>query len=63
MSGPAKATPGGQVLVSKTSFYYFLSDITPFPFYLQISYILIKSDKGAYKQGEAVISEKQITKR
>ena len=42
MSGAAKASPGGQVLVSKTGFYLF-SEIIPF-------LLLIK--------GEGVISEK-----
>ena len=29
MSGPAKASPGGQVLVSKADFYLFFLKITP----------------------------------
>jgi len=41
MSGPAKASPGGQILVSGAGFFFFFSEFTPFLLLIRKFLILI----------------------
>ena len=44
MSGPAKTSPGGQVLVAKPCLYFFLLDFMPFIFLLTVILFFIKTN-------------------